>query len=304
MISKSKAVSVKMLIDAGMSPGLVATKLGVKESSIERYVRMAKEPPRDAKIFLVDIETSLMETYVWGLYKQRIPPKNIKKDWNIICWAGKMLYEPEIISDVVTSRESIKGNDRRILKHLWVTMNKADIVIAHNAVQFDVRKINDRFLEYDFPPPRPYQVVDTLRASRKMFHSSSHQLAYFSKRFKLSEKLGTEFELWPRCMEGDQKSLDYMSKYNIHDVLALEDWYIKIRPWIPGHPNVVLYGGDITDMRCTRCGSYDLKKDGMYLTPAGRYQAYRCKHCKAFSRSRYADLTKEDRRNLLVPTAR
>ena len=48
------------------------------------------------KILLFDIETSLMEVYVWGLYKQFISHNNIIKDkdgnektWFVISWAAK-----------------------------------------------------------------------------------------------------------------------------------------------------------------------------------------------------------------------
>ena len=53
------------------------------KSCSKQYQVPIKSPRMDLpKILLFDIETSLMEVYVWGLYKQFIPHTNIIKDKN------------------------------------------------------------------------------------------------------------------------------------------------------------------------------------------------------------------------------
>ena len=45
----------------------------------------------DAKILIFDIETSPMEAYAWGTFKENIPIQRIKKDWFVMTWAAKWL---------------------------------------------------------------------------------------------------------------------------------------------------------------------------------------------------------------------
>ena len=67
------------------------------------------------RILLFDIETAPMEVFVWGLYKQFIPHTNVIKDWFVLSWSAKWLYEDKILSAVVTSEEAKNRDDKRIL---------------------------------------------------------------------------------------------------------------------------------------------------------------------------------------------
>jgi DNA-directed RNA polymerase subunit RPC12/RpoP len=122
-----------------------------------------------------------------------------------------------------------------------------------------------------------------------------------NKNLGILQKLDNEgFNLWKRRIDKDPTALDAMLEYNKVDVLALEELYLILRPWIKSHPNVNLYqtreeGGDI---KCTHCSSKSITWDGYYFTPAGRYQSYRCNGCSAIGRSRYSDLTTEERKSL------
>lgn len=46
------------------------------------------------KVLILDIETSPLEVYTWGIWEQNISLNQIKKDWNIIAWCAKWLGEP------------------------------------------------------------------------------------------------------------------------------------------------------------------------------------------------------------------
>ncbi len=237
------------------------------------------------KILLFDIETSLMEVFVWGLYKQRIPHTNIikdddgnKKSWFVISWAAKWLYDEHILSDIVTPSEARGRDDKRILQSIWKLLDEADIVIAHNGDRFDLRKLNARFLDNELNPPSPFKSIDTLKVSRKHFAFQSFKQDYLTKHFKLEQKIKTEFQLWVDCMKGDQKRLDEMAEYNRHDVMGLEEVYLKIRPYIKSHPNLgVLMDEDV----CPSCGSEHMEEtNSVYFTSAYQYPVFRCNNCK------------------------
>jgi hypothetical protein len=238
------------------------------------------------KILLFDIETAPMEVYVWAInYKQFIPHTNIIKDengeeksWFVLSWAAKWLYDESVVSDIVTPDESISRDDKRILESIWKLLDEADIVIAHNGDRFDIRKLNARFLDNDINPPSPFRTIDTLKIARREFAFVSNKQDYLTKHLKLEQKLETNFKLWVDCIHGDQKQLNKMEEYNRHDVMGLEQVYLKLRPYIKNHPNL----GVLMDMDvCPNCGCEHLDEtEATYFTTANQFPVYRCQGCK------------------------
>ena len=262
-------------------------KTARQHPNCHRNNNMVKLP----KVLLLDIETLPMQVFVWGLYKQRISPDNVVKDWSIVSWSAKWLFSSESMSSVVTSREALENNDRRIIEDVWKLMNSADIIIGHNSNSFDIKKLNTRFLLHGLPPPMYYQTIDTLSVLRNKFKISSNSLDYVTKFLGIGEKVHTTFELWKRCVVGDKEALQEMVTYNQGDVSLLEEVYVKIRPWITGHPNIGIYV-DTNESVCPNCGSSELSWGGEYVTQCGKYNAFRCK-CGAIGRSRINELSKE-----------
>ena len=249
------------------------------------------------KILVFDIETSPLKAYVWGKWKQDIQDSHIIDDWFMISWSAKWLFDSEIMSDVLTPKEALKKNDKRITKSVWKLLNEADIVIAHNGLRFDIKRVNSRFLEYDLKLPAPYETIDTLLHARRKFAMTSNRLDYLAKKLGFEGKIKTEFGLWIGCLNGDQESLTKMNTYCDQDILTLEDVYLKMRPYIQPHPNIAITIADgIT--RCPTCGGTDLKSEGSYNTTVNSYEALRCS-CGALSRSRTSLMDKDSRKAIL-----
>jgi len=267
------------------------------------------------KILIVDIETIPMEGLFWGLYKQKIAYQNVTKEWSLVSWAAKWLCEAEIMSQVVSPKDAICRKDKSIINGLWDLMNKAHIVIAHNAIKFDVRKMNARFLINGLGPPLPYQVIDTLRHTQRNFALSSYALDYINKLLDRSEKIKTEYGLWKRCIgygnkpgttvspSKQKEALAFMVKYNRQDIVSLEELYLELRPWMKSHPNLGLYYDEKHISRCPNCGSTSLNWGGEYATTLNLYRAFRCE-CGAIGRSRMSSLSAEERKNLVSSVAR
>jgi len=230
------------------------------------------------KILLFDVETSFYHFVGWGTYKQFIQHYQITKHQYIISWAAKWLYDDNVQSDVVTPEESKNRDDGRILKSIWKLLDEADIVIGHNGDRFDLRKLRWRFLSKDMQPPSPFRVIDTLKVARREFFAPSYKQDFLTKYFKLKNKLPTEFQLWIDCEEGIPERLKEMVKYNRHDVIGLEQVYLKLRPYIHNHPNLgVLMDKDV----CPNCGADDIiETDAEYITSANKFPVYRCNSCK------------------------
>jgi len=229
------------------------------------------------KILLFDVETSFYHFVGWGTYKQFIQHHQITKHQYIISWAAKWLYDDNVQSDIVTPEESKNRDDKRVLQSIHKLLDEADIVIGHNGDRFDLRKLRWRFISNEMKPPSPFKIIDTLKVARREFFAPSYKQDFLTKYFKLENKLSTEFQLWIDCEAGIQERLDEMAEYNKHDVIGLEQMYLKIRPYIHNHPNLgVLMDKDV----CPTCGADDIiETDAEYLTSANKFPVYRCDSC-------------------------
>lgn len=264
------------------------------------------------RVLILDIETSPLECYTWTYWPNFVDPisqviKNpdgSPKDWAILTWAAKWLFESEIHFGKVKPKEAIWHQDKSIINPLWDLFEEADVIVAHNGEKFDIRRCNLRFKVNGLGPPSPFQSIDTLKVSKKAFGSPSYKQDYLNRTFGLQRKIDTDFSLWERCVTGDASALDEMLAYNIGDIGGLEDLYVDIRAWIRGPVNLSMYGEN-KKKQCHNCLSSDLEKlDKPYTTPAGQYEAYRCGNCGAIGRDRYTLKSLKQRKNSILPTAR
>jgi DNA polymerase elongation subunit (family B) len=172
-------------------------------------------------------------------------------------------------------------NDKPLVKEIWKLIDEADILIAHNGDQFDIKKANARFAFYNLPPPSPYKTVDTLKVARRYFKFTSNKLDELGNYLGYGRKLAhTGFHLWKGCMTGDPKAWKTMVQYNKRDVVLLEQIYEHFLPWIQNHPNVAVMS-EING--CPNCGSSNLKKEGPAYSRTGKRQQYSCKECHAWT---------------------
>jgi hypothetical protein len=268
----------------------------VKEKSVNITYKIPK-------LLLLDIETVPMTVLSWSLFKPMISHTNIVRDWNILSWSAKWIYDSHMMSDVLTPEEAIAGEDKRIMGGLWTLLDEADIIIGHNVDKFDLRRVNARFILNGLIPPSPYKTIDTLRSAQKNFHFSSNRLDYLGMLIRNKGKIHTDFELWKRCMAGEIEALEEMKTYNEEDVRVLEEVYVFLRPFFKLHPNLGLLmeaGKEV----CAYCGHDELFECGNYYTTVAEYTALRCAKCGAPSRRRNSNLTLSDRKTLLTTCAK
>lgn len=290
-----------------------AQQFGLTPESLARYKReyrirfgdtQATLPDTIApKVLILDVETSPIQCWTWGTWKQNINPEQIIRDWQILTWAVKWLNDDEVFSGAVTPQEAIKGEDKRIMKGLWEFVEDADVIVAHNGADFDIKRMNSRFILNDINPPLSYQVIDTLQLARKKFAFTYNKLDFIGKILGIGEKIKTDFSLWKDVLKGDQDAIDKMVKYNKRDVTLLEEVYHKLGVWMPSHPNFGMFIDDNQTM-CPHCTSTDITWKGYYTTLVGMYKTSRCNHCGFVSRTRFNALSKEKREQLNTSIAR
>jgi len=245
-----------------------------------------------AKILILDIETAPAKVFAWGTYDQNIGLSQIIEDSYMLSWSAKWLGESKIHSDCLYYHQHTFKHNRRdesqIAKSIWKLLDQADIIVAHNGDNFDIKWLNTVFLRTGMKPPSTFKSVDTLKVSRGNFYMISHRLNYLCQVLDIGHKLKHEgFELWPKCMNGDKHAWNRMMHYNKKDVILLEELYTLVRPFIPNHPNLSMYS-DGDKIICSGCGGSDFKKKGFAYTNVNKYQRYVCKNCGKNIRDRHA----------------
>lgn len=245
----------------------------------------------NSEVCIFDLEVAPMMAYTFRLWDENIGVDQVASYPYLLSWSAKMLNESKIYSDVLTSDESIEQNDYRIVKSIYDFLSKCTIVIGQNIKGYDLKVLNTRMAFYNLPPLPRFQVIDTYLVAKKEFAFPSNSLKYMNRFLGIQQKVENEgFMLWKKCMMGDKKALNTMDEYCRGDVVATEDLYFRLRPYITGHPNLALYFDDIQE-RCPNCGSTSLSKEGYYFTPAGKWDSIRCDTCGALGRSKYNQLS-------------
>jgi len=256
------------------------------------------------RIVTLDIETAPLQVYCWGLWDQNIGLEMIKDEWTILSFSAKWLGKKQVIFQGTGGRGAKRvRDDRAICRALWKLLDEANIVVTQNGKAFDIRKINARLIMHGFKPYSPIKVIDTCLVAKQQFGFTSNKLKWLSEKLngkaeKDEHKRFPGFELWAECLKDNPAAWREMKKYNSIDVIATEELYLGMRPWIIGHPNDGAYV-DNEEMACPKCGSHKVQKRGLAFTQTGQYHRVQCHGCGGWSRSRYTINSREQREKLL-----
>jgi DNA polymerase III epsilon subunit-like protein len=242
-------------------PPETAKRLGLDVKSTNRYT-LHKE--LEAKLFgydqekikrlFFDIETSPMIVYSWRIgWKLTIGSDNIIEDWKIIC----ISYKWEDEDDVHTLRWNNKC-DKQLLIDFIKIANQADEMIAHNGDRFDIKKIRTRCIFHRIPMFPDYKTLDTLKKAKAGFNFNSNRLDYIAKFLGVGAKIEHEgFNMWVKCMQGDQQALNDMVRYCEGDIIVLEDVFIVMQNYIRNNTHTGSHNGKLK-ASCPNCGSEDV----------------------------------------------
>lgn len=231
------------------------------------------------KVLCIDIETSPNLAYVWSLWDQNVGLSQLVETTDVLCFAAKWLgQKPMFFHSVHTDGK------KKMIAAAHRLLDEADVVMHYNGKRFDVPHLNREFLLAGMKPPSPFVQIDLWLAVKARFKFTSTKLEHVSKQLGLAGKVKHEgFDLWVKCLEGDDAAWRRMERYNRQDVKLLEEVYGVLQPWIPGHPNRTLYDG--TSGRCPRCDADAMQRRGVYCTKVSKFQRWQCKACGAWLRS-------------------
>jgi predicted RNA-binding Zn-ribbon protein involved in translation (DUF1610 family) len=254
------------------------------------------------KILILDIETSPSFSWMWGLWKEIGSYSFVERDWFIMCWSAKWLGDKKIMSASLPDFPEYRKdptNDKPMLERLRTLLDEADIVVAHNGIKFDRKKINARFIIHGMKPPSPYRMLDTLQVCRKEFAFTSNRLNDVGQFLKVGKKMDTGgFQLWKDCLTGTgkvrSKAWRKMVEYCKSDIILLEKVYLALRPYMQQHPNVAILD---TSGRCScpKCGSKRIQYRGLSCTNSSTFRRFQCLSCGGWGRQKTNEVQKEMR---------
>lgn len=313
-----KKKALEMMVSTDKSWRQIAKELGKSKSTVSDYLRKFKNnpeylqevilPENKPKILLFDIETSLIQAYVWGLWKQNISINQVIEDWYVICWSAKWYGDQDVFNSSVHDYElplsgRYKDNERYVVEALWKCLDEADIIVAYNGKSFDRKKMNFKFFEYGLPEPSPYKLVDPMLIVKDNFSITSAKMDYVARYVESLEsgKHETNINLWVACMNNDVQSLDYMLSYCDQDIEVLEHVYDAVKHWDKNSPQMMMYYDD-DQMRCNSCGSVHLTKleNKAAYTSLSKFDVYRCDDCSKVMRGRDNQISKDKRKNFVM----
>lgn len=236
------------------------------------------------KILTLDIETSPILAYTWGLFNQNLSLAQIVDPTRVICFAAKWAHE----EDPMFWSEFHDGQEAMI-QAAYDLLDEADVVITYNGNSFDLPHLEREFAEAGLLSPSPVQSIDLFRSIKQSMKFVSHKLAFITERFKLTGKMQHDgFELWLGCLAGDYRSWETMRDYNVQDVVTTEELYYEVLPFIKDHPSFTLYYDKNTALDegvCPKCLTGDaVQKRGFAYTKRRKYQRYQCQDCGSWFR--------------------
>lgn len=239
-----------------------AKKLGLEVHKYKRYsldkaqyAQYSKLDVAPIKRLFFDIETSPMIVYSWRTgWKINIHTDNIIEDWRIICISYKWEHEDK----VKNLRWDENKCDKKMLTDFIKIMNEADECIAHNGDRFDIKKIRTRCLFHRIPMFPKYRTLDTLKKAKSGFNFNSNRLDYIAKFLGVGAKLEHEgFNMWVKCMQGDEEALKDMVKYCDMDIVVLEDVFLALQNYIINNTHTGVHNGKMK-ASCPNCASEDV----------------------------------------------
>lgn len=269
-------------VTAHLSSREAARVLGTGKTSVNKYrkkygTESGVELPQ-AKVLTIDIESKPMQAYVWSKKADWIPDSMLIDPGGMMCFAAKWLGEDEVFfySDYYDGHVEVVKQAHRLL-------SEADIVITYNGDRYDIKRLNNEFLQLGMAPPRPFRSIDLIKTNRSRFDLPSRKLDYIAQATGVGSKVEhAGFQLWLDCLAGDPDAWAKMEEYNVGDVRLTERLYTKLLPWLTGVPHMGMFTED--GGKCPYCASDDRVADGTTKTHVQEYVLYRCNNCEGWHR--------------------
>lgn len=208
---------------------------------------------------------------------RRIHPDDVIEWPRTICLAYRWYGEEKIHF----LAEWQPGGWEQMHREVWNVYDRAQIVVGHNVVNFDSKKLLGGWAQLGLGEPSPWKSADTLTYARRLGYESN-TLGALCDRFGIPSKKGHyDADVARAAADGDAEAQAIITDYNCGDVEASTWLYDRLRGHMPGHPHVMVPGEDGDTLRCNQCRSTNLERTGIRLANRIAYTLYRCRDCSA-----------------------
>ncbi|MGZ4659708.1 MAG: ribonuclease H-like domain-containing protein [Arthrobacter sp.] len=247
-------------------------------SELDDAIAARHKGKHNVRVLFFDVENAPNDVYTWGLWKQNVSIAQIVEPGRVFGFGAKWLGEKEVVfrSDHADGHEGM-------VKAAWDLFTEADIIVTYNGIGFDIPHMQREFLLAGLLPPKPYKQIDLLRVVRKQFRFASNKMDFISQQLGLGRKTSHQgFDLWVKCMKGDERAWALMARYCKQDVKLTEKLYHHLLPWLTTVPHIGQMDGQ--SHSCWACGGTRLKRDGTAYAFVTSYRLYQCLGCGAWVR--------------------
>ena len=175
-------------------------RLGLpSKTDVVKEVEVEEKP--NVRILCLDLESSYTVLGGFQMFEQNFSPEQVLQQPIMICWSARFLHEDKIRHACLTSKEILSLDDKRITEELRELMESADIILGHNVVGFDLKKINTRLLLNNLKPVRKHQTIDTYLIAKSVFDFDHNSLKGINKLLNIRQKVDNSgFSLWRKWL--------------------------------------------------------------------------------------------------------
>lgn len=212
-----------LLRERGFATTIYNCKQAIREVTAEVKEKEKRIYEGEARILIYDIETSPNIGWFWRAgYKQTITPEQILEERKVICVSYKWHGEDEVYNLTWDNDK----DDRFLIEQFVEVLNEADLIVAHNGDNFDLKWLRTRALVHGIPMLPNYKQADTLKIAKRKLYANSNKLDYLLKLFGLDQKKKLGREVWLKIfLFNDKEAMTEMLDYCDRDVTALEQLY-------------------------------------------------------------------------------
>lgn len=247
-------------------------------------------------ILAYDIECSPALVWSYDLWPKFIGIDQVVEHPRIISFAAQ--FEQNGVKKPLVFKSEYHQSRDEMLQTLWDMQDKADYVMGWNSKGFDDKYSMGEFAIEGLGRPSSFQALDLMLVEKANFRLLSRKLDYASIRFLNDRKVGENaLHLWLQIKKAEadmaeaerrewwedydlakrrlKRLWDRFRTYNKKDVTLLWDIRDQFLPWVDGL-NFNNFTEDGEGVVCSKCGSPDLTKRGVYRTAVSVFQTYRC----------------------------
>lgn len=138
-----------------------------------------------------------------------------------------------------------RSDDSELIRDILMGLEEADIVYAHNGLNYDMPFLRTRALINGLPPVHPMKIVDPVMLARRQFRFHSNRLDAIAKAMGTpNQKTDLDPNLWVRAWaDGDKAAMDEIVYHCRQDVQTLADFAWGARKYIKAIDSIGSFRG-------------------------------------------------------------